>query len=503
MMNPLRIKLETRGVSKSFPGVNALQDVDFRLLEGEVHVLCGENGAGKSTLMHILSGNLQPDKGSISLNTEEIVIETPREALKKGIAIVYQERSLTEELSVAENIFANRQPRNKMGFIAFRQMNKRTLELLNTLSLKNISPVTKIKYLSAAQKQMIEIAKALSTQPSILILDEPTASITETETQLLFSIIRRLSSEGVSIIYISHRMKEIFEIGDRITVLKDGQVQGTFPVADMSEDLLIKKMTGRHLTTHVTSTKAQQSIALEVKKFSGNGFSDVNFQLYKGEILVLAGLVGAGRTEIARALFGVDPVYNGDYFIGEQPASINHPGDAIKKGVAYIPEERKDKGLFMQMTMEENMLSGSIAIRDRQRLHPGNKRSAVTDMIRRLNISPALPDRKVIALSGGNQQKTVLAKWLLLNPQIIIADEPTHGIDVGAKFEIYQILQTLAKNGASILLISSELPEVLTLAHRILVIYNGKITAALSREDATEENIMRYASGIENMYIDL
>jgi ABC-type sugar transport system ATPase subunit len=297
-------------------------------------------------------------------------------------------------------------------------------------------------------------------------------------------------------------MKEIFEIGDRITVLKDGQVQGTFPVADMSEYLLIKKMTGRHLTTHVTSSKAQRSIALEVKKFSGNGFSDVNFQLYKGEILALAGLVGAGRTEIARALFGADPI-NGDYFIGEQPAAINHPGDAIAKGVVYIPEERKDKGLFMQMTMEENILSGSIGIRDRQRVHPRNKRSAATDMIRRLNISPILPDRKVIALSGGNQQKTVLAKWLLLNPQIIIADEPTHGIDVGAKFEIYQILQTLAKNGVSILLISSELPEILTLANRILVVYNGKITATLRREDATEEKIMRYASGIENMQIDL
>lgn len=497
------IKLETRGISKLFPGVKALQDVDFNLLPGEVHVLCGENGAGKSTLMHILSGNLQPDRGSLWLNNEEIIIGTPMQAIEKGIAIVYQERSLTGELSVAENIFANRQPTKKTGFIAFRQMNKLTRDLLGTLSLGSISPAAKVKYLSAAQKQMIEIAKALSTQPAILILDEPTASITEMETKLLFGIIRRLREEGVSIIYISHRMKEIFEIGDRITVLKDGRVQGTFATAGISQEMLIKKMTGRDIPAHATSAIPQPSVALEAKGLSGKGFSHISFQLHRGEILALSGLVGAGRTEIARALFGADPVFGGSCRINGEIAHIRHPADAIARGVVYIPEERKEQGLFMQMTMEENLLSGSIGVREKGRRLPDRKQKAVKALTDRLNISPAFPDRKVVTLSGGNQQKIVLAKWLLLHPQIIIADEPTHGIDVGAKFEIYQLLQKLAGEGTAILLISSELPEVLALAHRILVIYNGKITASLARKEATEENIMHYASGVKNMYADL
>lgn len=500
MNDSFGIKLQLKNISKSFPGVKALQHVDFDLLEGEVHVLCGENGAGKSTLMHILTGNLQPDEGNIFLNKEKIIIETPAQAFEKGIAIVYQERSLTDELSVAENIFANRQPRNKIGLIEFKKMNQLAGRLLEQLSLKNISPTTKVRYLSAAQKQMVEIAKALSINPSILILDEPTASITEMETKLLFDIIHHLSAQGVSIVYISHRMKEIFEIGHRITILKDGKYQGTFPLKDITQEILIRKMTGRDILASLTSFPGKKDIALEVKHLSGKGFADVSFQLHKGEILALSGLVGAGRTEIARALFGADPVYKGSYSINNETVKITHPCDAITKGVGYIPEERKEKGLFLQMTIAENILSGRAAIKDKRKNFHKAGHKITGSLINRLNIKPPNPDQKVISLSGGNQQKVVLAKWLLLNPQVIIADEPTHGIDVGAKFEIYRLLQQLAKEGTSILLISSELPEVLTLAHRILVIYNGRITATLSREEATEEKIMHYASGIKNMY---
>lgn len=490
-------RLNIKGISKSFPGVNALQQVDFELLPGEIHVLCGENGAGKSTLMHILSGNLQPDDGVILINDREVIIEGPQQAIKQGIAIVYQERSLTEELSVAENIFANRQPKNKMGLIAYRQMYKRTSELLHSLSLYHISPITRVKHLSAAQKQMIEIAKALSINPSILILDEPTASITQVESELLFAIIRQLSTRGVSIIYISHRMKEIFEIGNRITVLKDGKVQGTFPVIDMTQDLLIQKMTGRRIPTHIASAIPHSDILLEINNLSGKGFSDISFKLHRGEILALSGLVGAGRTEIARALFGADPALSGKYHVNGQPASIRHPADAIAKGIVYIPEERKEKGLFMQMTMEENILSGNGGLKDKRQ---STKDTSINRLVKHLNITPNLPGRKVVYFSGGNQQKIVLAKWLSLNPQIIIADEPTHGIDVGAKFEIYQLLQNLSQQGSSILLISSELPEVLILAHRILVIYQGTLAASISSDEATEENILQYASGIKNMY---
>lgn len=503
MNNAPGTKLQLSGISKSFPGVKALQEVSLSLLQGEVHVLCGENGAGKSTLMHILAGNLQPDEGTILLNGKETIMEGPLEAIEKGIAIVYQERSLTEELSVAENIFANRQPRSKLGLIQFERMYGLTRALLKRLSLDNIAPASKVKFLSAAQKQMVEIAKALSITPAILILDEPTASITEIETRLLFGIIRELKARGVSIIYISHRMEEIFKIGDRISILKDGRYQGTFPLGEITQELLIRKMTGRDVSANMTAFSFHNAIALEVKNLSGPKFNDVSFQLHKGEILALSGLVGAGRTEIARSIFGAAPPSSGSIAVNGRPVTIGHPFDAITHGIGYIPEDRKEQGLFLQMTMEENMLSGRRALSRKGGNTSSDDRTSIRDLVRRLKISPPNTKQKAINLSGGNQQKVVLAKWLLLNPRIIIADEPTHGIDVGSKFEIYRLLQQLAKDGAGILLISSELPEVLTLAHRILVIHNGRIAAKLSREEATEESILHYASGIKNMFSDL
>lgn len=493
--------LQLRGISKFFPGVRALNAVSLEINRGEVHALCGENGAGKSTLMNIVSGNLIPDEGVILLNGQEVYIKNQLHARELGIAIVYQERSLVETLSVAENIYVENQPQLRAGFIDFKKLYKQTAALLARLGLSAIAPDTQVSMLSPARKQMVEIAKALSGNPQVLILDEPTASITESEVAILFAIIGELKAAGVSVIYISHRMAEIFQVSDRISILKDGSYQGTRKVSETTVNEVIKRMVGRELPAQEYTPSYQDQVLLETRNFSGKSFHQVNFGLKKGEILGLAGLVGAGRTEAARAIFGADPRISGEIWLEGKLVYIHHPEDAIELGIAYLPEERKDKGLFMDMSIAGNIISARL----KQVASTGFMRNRLIDKLAaafktRLNIVAPGIEQKVLNLSGGNQQKVVLAKWLSIEPKVFLVDEPTHGVDVGAKAEIYSLLQALAARGTGILLISSELPELLSLCDRILVMNHGSLVAELGREEASEQEIMHYASGTKTRY---
>ncbi len=487
------LKLER--IRKSFPGVKALDGVDLSILPGEIHALCGENGAGKSTLMNILAGNLQPDEGAIVINDKPEIIHTPQHAFNFGISIVYQHLSLIESLSVAENIFPNKQPVNLFGIIQFHALYQKSESFLQQLQLTEINPKTKVYTLSPAQKQMVEIAKALARNPSFLILDEPTASLTGKETHALFSILAKLKSQGVSIIYISHRLEEISLLADRISILKDGKYQGTFLKNYLSKEELIKRMVGREIRELKLESHCKAGILLSVKDLSGNRFQNISFQLHRGEILGFAGLVGAGRTEIARAIFGADRFKTGEVIWQNQPLKVTHPSESISKGLAYVPEERKSLGLFPEMTIQDNIIAGKLTNALQGRFFSSDKAEKLAiESKEKLKIASPSVRQKVNNLSGGNQQKVVLAKWLLTNPHVLMVDEPTHGIDVGAKFEIYELLKSLASQGKGIIMISSELPELLGICDRIIVIKKGMIAGELSRSEATEEKIMALAS---------
>lgn len=493
-------KLQLREISKTFPGVKALSDVSLDIRMGEVHAICGENGAGKSTLMKILTGNHKPDAGAIIFDGVAVEIQNQKQAGDLGISIVYQERSLVGKLNVAENIFSRNKPRNSFGLIDGKKLYAQTRSLLHTLKLGHIHPHDRVEKLSAANQQMVEIAKALAQNPEILILDEPTASITEREADTLFGIIRNLKVKGVAVVYISHRMSEIFEIADRVTILKDGKHQGTFPCDALSIDDVIRLMVGRELDLRPKISHAGGEVVLEVKNLSGRGFTNINFQVRKGEVLGLAGLVGAGRTEVARAVFGVDPVRKGEIKIHGQKKTIKHPADAIGCKMGYVPEDRKELGLFLNMNIKENIISGGLSMVSNGVWVDNNAVDEIAEEYRKmLNIKCTGTHQKSGNLSGGNQQKVVLAKWLSLAPDILIVDEPTHGIDIGAKQEIYDILKGLTLKGVAILLISSELPEVIALSDRIVVMWNGNVSAELTKEEASEERILHYASGIENI----
>ncbi|RVU02914.1 sugar ABC transporter ATP-binding protein [Mucilaginibacter limnophilus] len=491
------ISIEVRNITKTFPGVKALSDVNLSVAKGTVHALCGENGAGKSTLMKILTGNYQPDGGRIFINGKETVIKSQKHARDLGIGIVYQERSLVKNLSVAENIFTGNEPRNQLGFIKYRELFAKATVLLKKLNI-NINPQVKVATLSPGLQQMVEIAKALSQQPRVLILDEPTASITETETKILFEIILQLKKQGTAIIYISHRMTEIFKICDVVSILKDGCYQGTYQCEEITIDDVIKKMVGREMKQIDVTSFIQNETAIEVRNASGNGFSNISFSARKGEIIGITGLVGAGRTELVRAIFGADELASGEVYLNGAAVSINHPSQAIKNGIAYLPEERKEQGLFMDMGIADNIISGNLsAVAKHNLLNKKLIKTAANSYVRQLAIKTPSVSTKVANLSGGNQQKVVLARWLALNPTVFIVDEPTHGVDIGAKYEIYQLLQNLAKTGSTIILISSELPEVLALSDRILLMYKGTITGCIPRLLASEELIMEYASGLK------
>lgn len=493
MIAPL---LSMRGIQKSFPGAYALKGIDLDVQSGEVHALVGENGAGKSTLMHILAGVHRPDSGSIFIDGAGTEIRNERHALHLGIAMVYQERSLFAQLSVAENIFANRQPANSLGFIRKDRLHRAATELLSAVGL-NISPAARVESLPHAEQQMIEIAKALSIDAKLIIFDEPTAALTLAETRVLFGLIRKLRDKGVAVIYISHRLHEIFEIADRVTILKDGSYQGTFPTAMLSPDEIVSRMVGRDLADSPPDAHGDgesKPAVIEVRNLCAARVHDVSFAVSRGEIVGLAGLEGSGRTDLARAIFGMDTILSGEIAIDGVACRIRSPRDAIRCGLGYATEDRRELGLFLDMDITENIVAARLDLFGSWWLDSRKQQGVARDYAAKLRIAAASLGQRTRDLSGGNQQKVVLSRWLLLNPKVLIVNEPTRGIDVGGKAEVHELLRTLAREGKAVIMISSDLPEVLALSHRVLVMRRGRIVAGLPHSEATEEAIVGYAS---------
>jgi ribose transport system ATP-binding protein len=493
------ILLTLKGVSKAFPGVQALNNVDFDLRRGEVHALVGENGAGKSTLMKILAGVYEKDAGEIVLDGQPIEVRNVHHARQLGISIIFQELSQVPQLTVAQNIFLGDEPRGILGVLNERAMIQRAAALLEEYHI-GLNPVALLGRLSAAERQLAEIAKAVSLGSKILIMDEPTSALTIDETDNLFRIITILQAREVGIVYISHRMNEISQVADRITVLRDGNNVGMFGVTEVTTDEVVRLMVGReleavnsaHRSPEAERISAGQAPALELRGLSRDGvLRDVSFTLKPGEILGLAGLVGSGRSEVARAIFGIDRFDAGEILIDGKDVLIRHPGDAMAAGVALLPEDRRQQGLFLQLTVERNVVLPILQDLSRAGVvnAPACRRTTV-DFIERLNIRPPDPTRVVQFLSGGNQQKVVLSKWLASGPKVFIMDEPTAGIDVGSKAEIHLLMRNLADGGVGILLISSDMPEIINVSDRVLVMHDGMILGEFSHEEVTQEKIM-------------
>ena len=489
--------LEMRHIGKTFPGVVALNDVDFELRAGEVHILLGENGAGKSTLMKILSGAYQKSAGQIMLDGVEVEIKNPKHAQTLGISTIYQEFNLIPHLSVGENIFLGREPVGLPGFIDQRAIFKRATHALTDLGLA-LNPRKLVKELRVAEQQMVEVAKALSLDARILIMDEPTAALTEHEIKELFTTIRSLKKKGVAIVYISHRMEELFEIGDRVTVLRDGRSVGTYDVPAITKSELIRLMVNRELTDLFPKEKVARGP--EVLRVEGlgteTGLKDINFSLHKGEVLGISGLLGAGRTELARAIFGLDKISSGTIYIEGASRKLDSPRRAINAGIGFLTEDRKSQGLVLPLSVKENLCLSSVDKFSRWGvMNPKQEQQAGDRYVKELRIRTPSLNQKVVFLSGGNQQKVVLSKWLCSEAEIFIFDEPTRGVDVGAKTEIYQLMNRLTASGVAIIMISSELLEVLGMSDRILVMRGGRITGEFSAAEATQERILQCALG--------
>lgn len=494
-MTPL---IEMRNIEKHFPGVHALRDVHFDLRPGEVHALMGENGAGKSTLMKILSGIYPRDGGRVLLSGQEVSFADPGAAQDAGVGIIHQELSLMNDLNVAQNIFIGREPRRFGMIIDDRAMIRQAEALFQSMRVR-IDPEAMVHRLSIARQQMVEIAKALSFRSKVLVMDEPTAALNDREIGELFAIIRKLRAEGTGIIYISHKMDEIRQISDRVTVMRDGQTIGTRQTAETTLDEVITMMVGRELARdHVAIPDLGKSpVALEVRGLSrGREIRDVSFSLRQGEILGFAGLMGAGRTEVARAIFGADPLEAGEIHVHGKRVRIRTPSDAVRAGIGYLSEDRKHFGLALPMSVRDNIALTSLARFTRAGgvLDDGAMVRTARAHIAQLNIRTPSDQQEVRLLSGGNQQKIVIAKWLLRDCDVLIFDEPTRGIDVGAKSEIYKLLNRLASEGRAIIVISSELPEILRLSHRIAVMCEGRLTGFLPGGTATQQQIMELAT---------
>lgn len=487
-----------RGISKAFPGVQALSDVSFTLNAGEIHALVGENGAGKSTLMKVLTGGLRKDAGAILLRGRPVEITSPRGAIDQGIAIIHQELTLIPYLTVAQNIYLGREPRGPApGAVNWGALNRQASQLLARLGL-DFRPTMLVSDLSIAQRQMVEIAKALSLNASIIAMDEPTSALSEREVEALFAFIRQLRSQGVGLIYISHRMAEIFALAERVTVMRDGRCVGTAPTSALTEARIINMMVGRTLGELYPKTAAPQpEVVLAVQGLRrGKELQDISFVLHRGEVLGLAGLVGAGRTFVARALFGADPVEAGKIWLAGQPVRIGSPRQAIRLGIGFVPEDRKAQGLFLGMAVRHNISVTILSALSRLGVVDNRRRDALAKRyVDELGVRTPSIAQRVRNLSGGNQQKVVIARWLILNPKVLLLDEPTRGIDVGAKAEIYALISALAAQGMGILMISSELPEVLGISDRILVMREGKLMAEFSRAEATQDAVMTAATG--------
>lgn len=495
--------LEMRSITKRFPGVLALNEVNFDVRKGEVHALVGENGAGKSTLMKILSGVYERDSGEVVFKGQPVAFRNPRQSQLAGITTIYQELNQVPYLSVTENIFLGTELTRGVA-LKWSEMHQRARELLAKLHL-DIDPRTLVNELGVGMQQMVEVAKALYHKADLIIMDEPTSSLSIREINDLFSIVRELKAEGVSVIYISHHLEETFQISDRITVLRDGRHISTQPTEALNVDKLIRLMVGRDLSEQFPKeTVVRGDEILRVEGLNqGTRLFDISFAAYAGEVLGLAGLVGAGRTELVRAIFGADPIDSGQFFVDGQAVSIKSSRDAVSHGIGLLTEDRKRQGLFLQMNVRENVTM-SVLERLTRSLVTNQKKEAVLtqEYIDSLAIKTSGQDQPAINLSGGTQQKVVLSKWLATKPRMLIFDEPTRGIDVGAKVEIYRMMNDLAKQGVAILMVSSELPEILGMSDRIMVIAGGRIRGFLNREEATEEKIMELATATDRAIIE-
>ncbi|MEI7600998.1 sugar ABC transporter ATP-binding protein [Aestuariivirga sp.] len=490
------LRLSIRNVVKTFPGVRAVDDVSLEVEPGQVHALIGENGAGKSTLMHLVAGVYRPDSGEIALDGQNMIGLNEKATADAGVAMVFQERSLVGALSVAENIYAGRQPGNRCGVINVRQMQEGARAILSELEV-DLDPRTTVALLSPGQQQMVEIAKGLSHELKLIILDEPTSSLTISEARHLFRVIRKLANKGVSIVYVSHRMAEIFEISDKVTVLKDGRVTGVRDTNRTNHGELISLMVGRELSFEPDKRRSDPSakVALRLDKLQADRVRDASFSLRYGEIVCLAGLLGAGRTETCEAIFGVRPITGGVLEIDGRPFRPEGPADSMDAGISMLPEDRKDGGLFMDFSVQANVVAANLpAFTKNGLLSEAAMKVKASEYVQALRVATPDLQREVRALSGGNQQKVLLAKWLCRNPRILIVDEPTRGVDVGSKADIYRILRDLAGQGMALLVVSSDLPEVLALAHRIVVMCEGRVAGEIEASGATEISILELAS---------
>ncbi|MCG3463545.1 ribose ABC transporter ATP-binding protein RbsA [Xenorhabdus bovienii] len=493
-MEPL---LELKEIDKAFPGVKALSGAVLRVYPGKVMALVGENGAGKSTMMKVLTGIYTKDAGSIHYLGKNVVFSGPKSSQEAGIGIIHQELNLIPQLTIAENVFLGREFVNKLGIINWQKMYEEADNLLKSLNIRYRSRRL-VSELSIGDQQMVEIAKVLSFQSKVIIMDEPTDALTDTETESLFHVIRELKAQGCGIVYISHRLKEIFEICDDVTVFRDGQFIGEQPVAALQEDTLIEMMVGRKLEDQYPRLDLPRGEKrLEIENLSGAGIKNVSFSLFGGEILGISGLMGAGRTELMKVIYGALPKTEGRILLDGKPLTIRNPQDGLANGIVYISEDRKRDGLVLGMSVKENMSLTALRYFSQKpyRLNHSAEQKAVTDFIKLFNIKTPSMEQSIGLLSGGNQQKVVIARGLMTRPKVLILDEPTRGVDVGAKKEIYQLINQFKKEGLSIILVSSEMPEVMGMSDRILVMHEGGISGEFSADNASQEALMVAAVG--------
>lgn len=491
--------LKVVGINKSFPGVKALDGVEFSVERGTVHVLCGENGAGKSTLMKIINGIYQPDSGALYVNGQEVHIKTPIQARALGISMIFQELNYIPEMTIEESLFVGNWPRNTWGQVDWKAIRRRTQALLESEGLEDVyKPETKLKHLTVSDIQMLEILKAISYQSDIIIMDEPTSAITTKEVDILFEKIAALKARGTAIIYISHKMDEIFRIADHITVFRDGKVVDSKPKNDLTIQDVIALMVGRELGSDFPKVKVHiGETVLDAQALSGVGFKDVSFSVKRGEIVGFAGLMGAGRTEVMRAIFGLDPMSSGTVRVNGEHMRIKDVRSSIDRKVVMLSEDRRRYGIVPVRSVKENISISSLKqFIHGGRLHAQEEIQTISEYCEKMHVKTPSYDTPIASLSGGNQQKVLLAKWLITNPEIFILDEPTRGIDVGAKYEIYKLISALVQEGKSVIMVSSELPELIGMCDRIYVMAKGGITGCLEPEAFTQENIMRLATGI-------
>ena len=490
-----RVVLRLEDIVKTFPGVKALDGVKLDVKEGEVHALCGENGAGKSTLMKIIAGAQGYTSGRMYINDQEVVFHSTKEAEKMGIAMIYQEFNMVPELSVAENMYLGRLPKTQFGAVDWKKLYQDADEVLKKLGLK-FNCRSKVKNLSVAESQMTEIAKCLTIGAKVIIMDEPTAALTDEEIQILFRIITELKEKGISILYISHRMDEIFQISDRLTVFRDGKYIATKAIGETDYDDVVSMMVGRSVTNlYPKRNYEKQDVALELRNVTGKGVHGVNLKLHRGEILGVAGLLGSGTIELSKIVYGALPMTEGEVIINGEKQDCSSPRKALKAGIGFVSDDRKQEGLVLIRNIRENISMSSLdKISNGLYLNKAKETENINTQVSRLNIKISSPAQLAGKLSGGNQQKVILGRWLLTDPEVLLLDEPTRGIDVGAKYEIYQLIIDLANRGKVVIVVSSEMPELLGICDRIMVMSGGRLAGEIDAEEATQELIMTYAA---------